>query len=114
MKSQQLLWTPRAKQRPRTMYVKGQYRTYTPHETRAAEKALREQWVGDPIEGPMAVTFGLWDDHIEVITGQCPEPESNKLNRGDLDNYVKLIMDALNGKAWLDDRQIVAMSARKM
>ena len=113
MRTQNLLWTPRAKQRPRTMYVKGQYRTFTPHETRRAETALREQWVGEPSEGPLAVSFGLWDDHIEVVMQSCPEPESRKLGRGDLDNYVKLIMDALNGRAWVDDRQIVAMSARK-
>ena len=31
----------------------------------------------------------------------------------DLDNYVKLILDALNGLLWVDDRYIVEMHSGK-
>lgn len=33
---------------------------------------------------------------------------------GDLDNYQKTILDALNGVAWDDDRQVEAIQARKV
>jgi len=33
--------------------------------------------------------------------------------RGDLDNYVKLLMDGLNGVAWLDDKQVTIITAVK-
>ena len=33
--------------------------------------------------------------------------------RGDLDNYVKLLMDGLNGVAWLDDKQVIVVRAEK-
>jgi Holliday junction resolvase RusA-like endonuclease len=39
--------------------------------------------------------------------------EKSKL-RGDLDNMVKTALDALNGKAWADDRQVVKISAVKL
>ena len=112
---QNLLWTPHAKERPRSVLTKdGRHMTFTPKGTREAERMLGQQWVGPPQEGPLAVSLALWDDRIEVCVGHCPEPESRKLKRGDIDNYSKLILDALNGVAWVDDRQIAAMSVRKM
>jgi len=41
-------------------------------------------------------------------------PHGAKTLRGDLDNYVKLTLDALNGVAWEDDRQVVRISAVKV
>jgi Holliday junction resolvase RusA-like endonuclease len=35
-------------------------------------------------------------------------------SRGDLDNYVKALLDAANGIVWMDDRQIDQLSARRV
>lgn len=109
-----LFWTPRAKQRPRTTFQGGSYRTYTPHATRDAEADLRRQWIGQPLDGPLSLGLAMYDEYIDLTLERCPPPDNRKMMRGDLDNYIKLVCDALNGRAWQDDRQIVAMSARKM
>ena len=71
-----------------------------------AERALAEQWVGTPIEGPIVVGLMMSDTDVDVTVLPCPPCMSKKLHRGDIDNYAKLIMDGLNGRAWVDDRQI--------
>ena len=107
--SRKLLWTPRAKGRPRTTFAKGGYRTYTPRETVEAEEALRAQWVGSPVEGPIGLSLTMTDTAVTVYLRRMDEPTSRKLRRGDIDNYAKLVMDSLNGRAWVDDRQIVRL-----
>ena len=111
---QELLWTPRAKQRPRTAFKQGHYRTFTPKETKDAERALASQWMGPPTEGPIGVDMDMWNDHIVVSVYPWAEPTQAKLRRGDIDNYTKLIADALNGRAWADDRQIARLRVEKM
>ena len=108
-----LVWTPRAKQRPKTTFKNGHPRTFTPKPTLEAEAALARQWVGQPVEGPIEVFLRLSDTGVDITVMPSPEPTSPKLRRGDIDNYVKLILDALNGVAWKDDRQIVTIYARK-
>jgi len=109
-----LLWTPRAKQRPRAHVVKGRAVTFTPRETVLAERQLADQWTTVPAEGPIGVTLELYDDHVYVSVEQIEEPRSVKLRRGDIDNYAKLVLDALNGRAWLDDKQINALYVVKV
>ena len=36
-----------------------------------------------------------------------------KINRGDIDNYIKAILDGCNGIAWVDDCQVVRILAEK-
>lgn len=88
--------------------------TFTPKGTREAETALAKQWVGQPIEGPIGVGLTLSDERVGITIAQLPEPTSRKLRRGDIDNYSKLILDALNKVAWLDDRQIVQLNVKEM
>lgn len=104
-----LSWVPHAKQRPR--HGKGGH-TYTPAPTKKAEKALAEQWEGEPIDGPIAVRLVLTNTTVEVEIESCDEHENRKL-RGDIDNYAKTILDGLNGVAWVDDRQITYLEVTK-
>ena len=112
MKHHTMTWTPRAKQRPRTTYTKGNPRTYTPKETVAAELALARQWPHDPVSGPIRVEITMDNEAVHVLIEPCEEHGSSKL-RGDIDNYSKLVMEALNGVAWVDDKQIVTLIIRK-
>lgn len=76
---------------------------FTPGETVAFEAAIgwafRAVYQGAPLEGPLRV-------HV-TVREQSRRPQQ----QGDLDNYVKSALDALNGLAWRDDREVVAIHA---
>jgi len=79
---------PRSKQRPRVT-TRG---TFTPKETVAAEKRVRDEW-------------RLLGVQLQFFNG-------NKRRR-DLDNMAKLILDALNREAFDDDYQVVGVKMSK-
>lgn len=97
-----------SKERPRM----GKNSVYTPPTTRAFEKYIKEAArtiMKPPATFPVSVTIKITD----------PIPKSYKGTKrlaaelglitppvGDLDNKVKAITDALNGVAYLDDKQI--------
>lgn len=71
---------------------------YTPAKTVAAERAIQllARVAGiKPLTGRLAVRLRF----------VC------ETTRGDLDNFAKLVLDALNGIAWADDRQIDDIAA---
>ncbi len=86
---------PIPKERPR---VVGR-RAYTPKRTRDAEAWVRLHARALPcVEGP--IRLGLAFFRKDAVP--C-----------DIDNLAKLVQDALNGAAWVDDRQILVLSASK-
>lgn len=90
---------------------------YTPQKTRDYEKRVLDLFKEDfpdhdPIAEPISVDVEVATDKITVSVSV--EEHKPKGMRGDLDNYVKAILDSLNGAAWVDDRQIVALTARKV
>jgi crossover junction endodeoxyribonuclease RusA len=91
-----LVGEPAPKQRPR---VGAGGIVYTPAKTQAAEEAIRWQLLSQkvqPATGPVAVTL---------------EFRTSTRRRVDLDNLVKLVLDAANGYAWADDAQVVELHA---
>jgi Holliday junction resolvase RusA-like endonuclease len=99
---------PRSKQRPR-MTRRG--RTYTPAATLEAERILAEQYAGPLYEGPVAVTI-VYEKERQYIT-ITPVDWTSKLT-GDVDNMVKLTLDALQkAQAFANDRQVVRIEAEK-
>jgi Holliday junction resolvase RusA-like endonuclease len=89
---------PRSKGRPR--FANG--RAYTPKETTDAEKVIRDAWRSlgeDPFEFDVLVDVTFY-----LATRR----------RKDLDNLVKLVLDALNKEAFRDDSQVVEINARKI
>jgi crossover junction endodeoxyribonuclease RusA len=99
---------PVPKGRPR-MTRRG--RVFTPQRTLEAEALVREAWgARRKFDGSVGIeiTFSNDGTHIRVF----PYEGESKL-RGDIDNYIKTIMDGLNGCAWDDDKQVLYVVAEK-
>jgi len=103
---------PMVKQRPR-MTRRG--KAYTPMKTHLAENVIGEGWTGPKFVGPVYMELQFSKDGTIVTVGILDESEYPKtLLRGDIDNYVKLVMDGLNGVAYEDDNQIRLVKAEKL
>ena len=94
-----ILMHPVPKARPRI----GKNGGKNPPSTKAAEEELRLLYRTKCRTHPDYV--GKVRLYIDVHTSS---------GRGDLDNYVKLVSDALNGTAWKDDKQVVEIHARRL
>lgn len=87
---------------------------YTPAATKLGEEDLLLQYIsqhGPEFLGPVGVDLTFTP--AETIIGIYDETWPSTL-RGDLDNYVKLVLDALDKTAWKNDRQVVTIRARKL
>ena len=107
-----LPFAPRVKERPR-MTRRG--RAFTPKKTLVAEAEIAE-WIdkhvrAKPYTGAVGVTIRFRKDDIKVTVTE--RKRLSKL-RGDVDNYAKLVMDALQKSHLLgDDKQVVRIDATK-
>ena len=86
-------------------------RVFTPEKTLIAEAAIREAWDGPIFDGSVSVIVVFNESTTEVTVREYDGVKS-KL-RGDIDNYVKTLMDGLNGVAWIDDKQVHHVEAIK-
>lgn len=88
--------------------------TYDTPRNKAFQSRIRDEWmlVNDDsyaaYRGPVAVR----------VVYQNPKPKSapegsRDLTKPDVDNVLKLVMDALTGAAWRDDAQVVSVSCEK-
>jgi hypothetical protein len=94
---------PVAKGRPRM----SKFGAYTPAKTRKAEQDLSDQARHqmkmlklESFKDPLIVA-------IEFILTKPKKPSQPYPSRSDIDNYAKLVCDALNEIVWDDDSQIV-------
>lgn len=94
---------------------------FTPQRTRDFEKELRAEWTAAGNTETMTGTVALQCE----FRFACPVSWSMRRTRAalqgkefpgkpDIDNLVKAVMDALNGLAWVDDKQVAYISAVKM
>lgn len=103
------------KERPRF----GNGRVYTPSRTVVAEQMIRSAWVragsiklpDGPVELELTVCLRRPSSHL-LASGalsaegrRCPFPYGTK---PDVDNALKLVMDALNKHAWRDDVSVIS------
>lgn len=103
-----IIGRPVPKGRPR-MTRRG--RVFTPEKTLQAESDIRALYKGPFFEGNIHVHVSMNTD-ATVVTVSSSDDTPSKL-RGDLDNYVKTVLDALNGVAFADDKQVHSIQAEK-
>ena len=100
---------PVPKGRPR-MTRRG--RVFTPARTLEAEALVRQAWGNRPkFDGPVSLVLNFANDGTLIVV--CPYYGSDSKLRGDIDNYIKTIMDGLNGAACDDDKQVMHVVAEK-
>ncbi len=116
-----IMGKPIGKGRPRF----GNGRVFTDKATTLAEEAIRQAWVdaGEPrlpdepvrlhvalgVERPKGHFRG--NGELSLSGARTPFPSRQK---PDVDNALKLVMDALNTRAWKDDVQIVEASVSRV
>jgi len=89
--------------------------TYTPAKTAAAEKVIRLAYLGPKYASDVKLRVdALFDEMGTTVTITPILIDAPTKLRGDIDNYVKLLLDGLNGVAWDDDSQVVKVIAVKM
>lgn len=111
---------PVPKGRPRARIIgrppHQQVQIYTPPETAAAEQAFalqaKKYRPRVPIWGPLVVEL------VFVVSPPQKIPDDRSRVwphvKPDVDNYAKLVMDALNEMMWHDDGQVCSVVARKV
>jgi Holliday junction resolvase RusA-like endonuclease len=83
--------------------------------THLAEDVIRDGWDGPKYEGPVFMDVHFSKEGTVVTVGLLNELEYPKSPlRGDIDNYLKLVMDGLNGSAYEDDVQVRYIKVTKL
>ena len=98
---------PIAASRPRVSkfgaYFTGPYKKFRVDAVDIVDSTLGMDW--SPLEGAI---------HVDVaIVAKRPKTTKLEYPKADIDNYLKAIFDCLNGKLWVDDKQIIVVEASK-
>lgn len=94
-----LIGEPRARMRARI----GKYGAFRPAEDRRAQ---------DSIALAVKAASGWTTPSVELLFGARMLFDCSTLQRRDLDNMVKLVLDAATGILWEDDNQVQEITAR--
>ena len=113
---------PVAQGRPKFSTFGGFPRAYDPKKSKDAKQSIKF-FVADAmrkqnltaLEGPIMLyaQFGI-KLPVSQERKRTPRPRVWRTKKPDLDNLIKLIKDACSGVAFLDDNQVVKVSAEKI
>ena len=110
---------PIAKARARLRFVAGKgavghFLSYTPTKTKKAEDFIKLQAKSFGIEiYPKEIPLRLTATFYRCKSKWLPRKETMPFRKPDLDNFLKLLLDALNGVAFYDDSQITTIEVKK-
>lgn len=88
---------------------------FTPARTLAAEAYISELYAklrGPFYDGPVMIEAIFRTTETEVTITPIDSEHTSKL-RGDTDNYLKLLLDGLNGIAFEDDKCVMIVRGEK-
>lgn len=116
---------PRGKGRPRATRMGNNIRLYTDAKTSAYENLVAlacqqaMQAAGQPpLTGALALSViayvGIPKSTSKAKREQAAEGYLRPTKKPDLDNIIKAVLDGLNGVAFVDDVQVVNISAKKL
>lgn len=115
--------TPISKGRPRFARTSSGVRTYTTDDTVSYENLVKISYLNecgrrDKLEGPLRVNIQCY---FPVPASTSRKKRDQMLNdeimytkKPDCDNLAKSILDALNGVAYSDDKQVCQLSVSKL
>jgi Holliday junction resolvase RusA-like endonuclease len=113
---------PIAQGRPRLSSRGGFARAYDPPKSRSwkalvadfAEKAMRDQGITKPMEGPLMVKIRFGFPLPKSQYRKNPKPMMWHMKRPDLDNLYKGVIDAMEGIVYPRDSEIVKVIMDKV
>lgn len=110
---------PTGKGRPR--FTKTGH-TYTPQATKDYESLVRYTFVSsyprgialeDAVSASIVAYYGIPKSYSKKKRQACLNGEIAVQNKPDCDNIAKIILDSLNGYAYIDDKQVIALRVIK-
>lgn len=108
------------KERPRTSFYTRSI--YTPTSTKKREKIIAQEfiaqnrgWVCDksPIKILLEIELKIPESATKTKKQKMLNDEIKATVKPDIDNVQKLVQDALNGVAYIDDKQIINLNVNK-
>lgn len=106
----------RAKPKERPRINRKTSQVFTPKTTSDYEAAVAEAYRrsdGPRFDGPVGVSAHFYDD-CTVVTIEALPAGGVPFLKGDTDNYVKSLLDGLNGVAFEDDRTVLHVAGTRM
>ncbi len=114
---------PQGKQRARVCVRGGYARAYTPDDTASYENLIKLCFKaacgthpierGIPIKMHIKAFYEIPKSFSKKKTDEAVRGLVNPLTKPDVDNIAKIVCDALNGIAYIDDSQIIMITAQK-
>jgi len=110
------------KERPRASMIGGHAHIYTPKKTKDFEKKITREFLaagGEKLPKPIPVRVTIVVFHkvpksaSKKKWADCLDQKIRPTKKPDIDNICKCVMDGLNGIAYEDDSQVVALIAYK-
>lgn len=114
---------PQGKARARTFYDKrvGKMRSVTPEQTKSYEdlirwsyKAAGGQYMGEKtLQVDIQAFYPIPQSFSKAKRNDAIFERIRPTTKPDCDNVIKAVLDALNGVAYYDDKQVVCVSCNK-